>query len=127
MRSFLAVLWLLTVAGIARTEFDAAGVASAKPKATGAIFDSGAANKPEQATTGIIAVDAETGRIVKACGVQPGRKPRVIRVQHGFCCGILVTRCKVKHRPANIPSSHYFISPEYPGHISPERVHGGIQ
>jgi hypothetical protein len=48
MRSFLAALWLLTVAGIARTDFDAAGVASAKPKATqatGPTFDAGIAAK----------------------------------------------------------------------------------
>jgi hypothetical protein len=49
MRSFLAALWLLTVADIARAEFDAAGVASAKPKATqatGAAFERGMLIKP---------------------------------------------------------------------------------
>jgi hypothetical protein len=48
MRSFLAALWILIVAGIARAEFDAAGVASAKPKAThatGAAFGDGMASK----------------------------------------------------------------------------------
>jgi hypothetical protein len=48
MRSFLTALWLLTIAGIAHADFDAAGVAPAKQKATqstGATFESGIATK----------------------------------------------------------------------------------